>query len=109
MPKAHRYQALPDDELTPAHPVPGVSIEVQKDHMRELRNAQNRIADSHAIRDSLMQAWALSNTLSRDDMALATGLHKSRVDQLIREATERDIARLNEAARERVARHMRIR
>jgi hypothetical protein len=106
MPKPHRYQRLPDGELTPTRPVPGVSIEVQQDHMRELREAQNRIVDGHAVRDSLMQAWALSNTLSRHDMALATGLAKSRVDQLIREATERDIAIRNRAARERVGRHM---
>lgn len=32
-----------------------------------------------------MTAWALSNSLSRDDMAIATGLAKSRVDQIIRE------------------------
>lgn len=74
--------------------------------MRELRQAQNQIADGHAVRDGLMHAWALSNTLSRHDMALATGLAKSRVDQLIREAAERDIARRNAAAAERLARHM---
>ena len=49
--------------------------------MRELRQAQNLIADGHAVRDGLMHAWALTNTLSRRDMALATGLAKSRVDQ----------------------------
>lgn len=106
MPKVHRYASLPDDALKPGHPIPGVSIEVQEAHMRELRKAQNQIADSHAVRDGLMQAWALSNTLSRHDMALATGLAKSRVDQLIREAAERDIATRNAAAAARVARHM---
>jgi hypothetical protein len=39
-------------------------------------------------------------------MVLATGLAKSRVDQLVREAAERDIARCNAAAAERVARHV---
>jgi hypothetical protein len=106
MPKPHRYDALPDDHLTPTHPVPDVPIEVQAAHMRELREAQNRIADSHAVRDGLMHAWALSNTLSRHDMALAAGLAKSRVDQLIREAAEREIVRRNAAAAELVARHM---
>jgi hypothetical protein len=33
-----------------------------------------------------MAAWALSNSLSREDMAIATGLAKSRVDQIIRES-----------------------
>jgi hypothetical protein len=32
-----------------------------------------------------MTAWALSNSVSREDMAIATGLAKSRVDQIIRE------------------------
>jgi hypothetical protein len=105
VPKQHRYERLPEEKLTPTRPVSGVPIEVQEEHMRVLRQAQNQIADAHAVRDGLMQAWALSNTLSRHDMALATRLAKSRVDQLIREATERDIAKRNEAARELVAGH----
>jgi len=106
MPKHHRYNELPNEKLTPTRPIPGLPIRVQEDHMTELRDAQNQIPAGHAVRDGLMQAWSLSNTLSRHDMALATGLAKSRVDQLIREATERDIVRRNKAARERVARHM---
>lgn len=106
MPKAHRYERLPDDDLAPTRPIPDLPIEVQVAHMRELREAQNQIADGHALRDGLMHAWALSNTLSRDDMAVATGLAKSRVDQVIREAAERDIGRRNKAAAERVERHM---
>jgi hypothetical protein len=106
MPKDHRYSLLPDEALTPTRPVPGVPLVVQEDHMRELREAQNQIANGHAVRDGLMQAWALSNTLSRHDMAVATGLAKSRVDQLIREASERDIARRNREAAQRVRRHM---
>ena len=74
--------------------------------MLELRLAQNQIPAGHVLRDGLMQAWSLSNTLSRHDMAVATGLAKSRVDQLIREAAECDIARRNEAGREQIARHM---
>jgi hypothetical protein len=106
MPKAHRYTLLPDDGLEPIAPVPDVPIAVQQEHMRELRQAQNQIANGHAVRDGLMHAWALSNTLSRHDMAVATGLAKSRVDQLVREAAERDIARGNAAAAESVRRHM---
>lgn len=106
MPKSHRYSHLPEEPLAPSRPVPGAPIAVQVEHMRELREAQNQIADAHAIRDGLMHAWALSNTLSRHDMAVATGLAKSRVDQLIREATERDITRRNAAAAERLGRHM---
>lgn len=74
--------------------------------MLELRRAQNGIVNGHAIRDGLMLAWSLSNTLSRHDMALATGLAKSRVDQVIREASEREIVQRNAAAAERVRRHM---
>ncbi len=106
MPKRHRYELLADEQLTPTRPVPGVSIEAQQGLMRELRDAQNEIVNGHAIRDGLMQAWALSNSLSRHDMALATGLAKSRVDQLIREATERQIAARNAAAAAQVQRHM---
>lgn len=106
MPKSHRYDSLPDEGLIPTRPVPGVSIDVQRAHMRELRDAQNQIVNSHAVRDGLMMAWALSHTLSRHDMAVATGLAKSRVDQLIREANDREIIRRNAAAAERVGRHM---
>src|SRR4051794_33079783 len=106
MPKSHRYERLPDDVLAPTRPIRDVPIDVQAGHMRELRGAQNQIADGHAVRDGLMHAWALSSTLSRHDMAVATGLAKSRVDQLIREAAERQVATWNAVARERVARHM---
>jgi hypothetical protein len=104
MPKTHRYEALPKDDLHPTKPVPGVPIAIQTAHMHELREAQNQIADAHAVRDGLMHAWSLSNTLSRHDMAVATGLAKSRVDQLIREAAEKDIARRNAAAAKRLRR-----
>ena len=92
MSKKHRHDALPPTPLTPTKPVPGVALRVQIEHMEELRHTQNDIAAGYLRRDQLMQAWALSNTLSREDMAVATGLAKSRVDQLIRETTERDMA-----------------
>jgi hypothetical protein len=104
MPKHHRHELLSDEPLEPTRPVPGVSLEVQIKHMLELRAAQNDIAQGFLRRDQLMQAWALSNTLSREDMAIATGLAKSRVDQLIREITLRDAAIRNATAAERMAR-----
>jgi hypothetical protein len=74
--------------------------------MRELRDLSNGIASAYRRRDELMQALALSNSLSREDMARATGLAKSRVDQIIRELTEQDQRRRNAEALERVRRHM---
>lgn len=106
MPKRHRLDHLPlAPALEPTRPIPDVSIESQRAKMVELREAQNGIADRFEQRDRLMQAWAGSNTLSRHDMAAATGLAKSRVDQLIRELTERDMAMATAAGRALVARH----
>jgi hypothetical protein len=45
----------------------------------------NEIPLGYQKRDGQMTAWALSNSVSRGDMAIATGLAKSRVDQIIRE------------------------
>ena len=53
--------------------------------MRALRVIHNEIPLGYQKRDGQMTAWALSNSLSREDMATATGLAKSRVDQIIRE------------------------
>jgi hypothetical protein len=53
--------------------------------MRALRAIHNEIPLGYQKRDGQMTAWALSNSLSRVDMAIATGLAKSRVDQIIRE------------------------
>jgi hypothetical protein len=90
-----------DGPLTPTSPVPGVSIEVQAEHMRELRRTE-----SHARRVALMHAWALSNSLSRDDMAIATNLTTSDVSLLIHESAQRDIARKGALAAEHIRRHM---
>ena len=54
--------------------------------MRALRAIHNEIPLGYQKRDGQMTAWALSNSLSREDMASATGLAKSRVDQIIRES-----------------------
>jgi hypothetical protein len=81
----HRHDILPDVHLKPTHPVPHVPIEIQAASMRNLRAMHNEIPLGYQKRDGQMTAWALSNSLSREDMAIATGLAKSRVDQIIRE------------------------
>lgn len=74
--------------------------------MREIRELSNGIAAGYRRRDELFQALALSNSLSREDMARAAGLNKSRVDQIIRELTQQDQERKNRAAADMVRRHM---
>ena len=74
--------------------------------MRKLRAMHNEIPNGFIRRDRQMQAWALSNSLSRQDMAVAVGLAKSRVDQIIRDLTLLDQARNAREAYERLRRHM---
>ena len=74
--------------------------------MRELRAMHDQIPNGYLKRDRQMQAWALSNSLSRRDMAIATGLVKSRVDQIIRDLPLSDDARKAHEAVERVRRHL---
>ena len=76
--------------------------------MRRLRAAHNQAALGYRERDGLMAAWALSNSLSRQDMAAATGLAKSRVDQIIREMYELERGLAARECADRVARHTRI-
>ena len=66
----------------------------------------NTISDGFLRRDRQMQAWALSNSLSRQDMAAAVGMHKSRVDQIIRDLTLADRAIKAQRALEQMRRHM---
>lgn len=106
MPRAHRHDRLPEDNLWPTDTRPDMDPADQAAHMRELRAAQNGIADGYSNRDELLLAWATSNALSRSDMAVATGLAESRVNQIIRELAELYQHRRNVAAAERVARHM---
>jgi hypothetical protein len=101
-----RYQTLPDEELRPTRPVHGVPVELQAESMHKLREMHNEIPNGFVKRDRQMQAWALSNSLSRQDMAIAVGLAKSRVDQIIRDLTLMDQARRAREAYERLARHM---
>jgi hypothetical protein len=101
-----RYQVLPDANLQPTRPVPDVPVTTQAESMRELRAMHNEIPSGIISRDRQMQAWALSNSLSRHDMAIAVGMHKSRVDQIIRDLTLLDNARKAREALERLRRHM---
>jgi hypothetical protein len=81
----HRHDLLPDEDLRPTHPVPHVALDVQAASMCTLRALHNEIPLGYQRRDGQMTAWALSNSLSRPDMGIATGLAKSRVDQIIRD------------------------
>lgn len=102
----HRYTRLPLDDLQPENPVHGVAIEGQAEAMRELRELHNSIGSSYRARDERMMALALSDSLSRQDMAVAVGLNKSRIDQILRELALADQHLKNVAAAERVGRHM---
>lgn len=104
--RSHRHRVLPDVDLRPTNPIPDVPVDRQSREMRRLRDAHNRIALGYRERDEIMVALTLSNSLSRHDMALATGLAKSRVDQIIRETYETDRAEVAQAAMARVARHL---
>jgi hypothetical protein len=74
--------------------------------MVRLRRIQQGIAIGYRDRDDRLVALATSNSLSRHDMALATGLAKSRIDQIIRETYTRDQAHAARANLARVQRHM---
>ncbi|HEX7298908.1 MAG TPA: hypothetical protein VF257_07855 [Solirubrobacteraceae bacterium] len=104
--RPHRYALLPDEDLQPTDPVPHVPVKRQAEAMRELRSMHNQIPNGYLKRDRQMQAWALSNSVSRRDIAVATGLVKSRVDQIIRDLTLADDARKAREAVERVRRHL---
>lgn len=96
---------LAEVSLTPIQPISDVSLESQADKMRELRAAQNRGARGYRERDDLMVAWALSNTLSRADMAVAIGRAPSRVNQIIRSTAARENEMRAQALHSRAARH----
>lgn len=59
----------------------------------------------HELPDQLV-AWANSNSLSRQDMAVATGLSVDQVSQIIRQTAERDQSMKARALRAQAARHM---
>ena len=103
--RGRQDEVLPEAELLPAQPVPNVSIESQAEKMRKLRAAQNRGACGYRERDELMVAWALSNTLSRGDMAIAIGRAPSRVNQIIRSTSAQEAEIKTRELHARAARH----
>ena len=107
MTRALRYQTIPDRALWPSHTPGGVDAQRQAEAMQELRELSNQIARAYSERDQRLLALALSYSLSRRDMAIATGLSKSRVDQIIAESATRHDAAQNAAAQQRVRRHLR--
>lgn len=101
-------EVLPEVDLCPTQPIPNVSLESQAEKMRELRAAQNGGARGYRERDNLMAAWALSNTLSRADMAVAIGRAPSRVNQIIRATAIREAEIRTRELQARAARHMTV-
>lgn len=89
MPRPRRHDKRPDENLVPTWTPAGVDRDRQIEDMYELRRLSNAIAQAYFARDDKMLALSLSNSLSRTDMARATGLNKSRVDQSIREQADR--------------------
>jgi hypothetical protein len=102
----HTPRLLPDEPIEPTHTPPGITVEAQRDILRELRQLQNAIPTAQFARDDRLAALALSGSVSRRDMATACGLNKSRVDQIIVVHTQRLQDQRNAVLRERVRRHM---
>ena len=75
---------LPEDELTPTHTPLGVDPARQAEYLRELRALENQGRQAEFDRNDFIVARALSNSLSRPDMARAIGVSRSRIDQIIR-------------------------
>jgi hypothetical protein len=105
MPRPHRHATI-DEDLLPSWTTRSHDYARQVESMREIRELTNNVAGAYRRRDELFHALALSNSLSRQDMARAAGLNKTRVDQIIREMAEEDQRRKNVEAEERVRRHM---
>jgi hypothetical protein len=105
VPRPHRHATI-EDELLPTWTTRSHDHARQVESMREIRALSNNVAAAYRRRDELFHALALSNSLSRHDMARAAGLNKTRVDQIIREMAEEQEQRRNVAAEQRVRRHM---
>jgi hypothetical protein len=74
--------------------------------MREIRVLSNNIAGAYRERDQLLAALALSQSLSRADMARAAGLSKPRIDQILYEVAIENARRQQAEGEARVRRHM---
>lgn len=108
MPRAHRYSISDVDhaELVPTWTTRAHDYERQIEAMREIRVLSNNIAGAHRERDQLLGALALSQSLSRADMARAAGLSKPRIDQILYEVATENALRQQYEGEERVRRHM---
>lgn len=106
MPRAHRYTTV-DEDLLPTWTTRSHDYEGQVESMRKIRELSNSIATAHRERDQLMAALALSNSLSRPDMARAAGLSKARIDQILFEVAEEHRQRHQREGEARVKRHSR--
>jgi len=107
MPRTHRYATV-DNDLLPTWTTRSHDYDRQVASMREIRELSNGIASAHRQRDQRLAALALSNSLSRVDMARAAGLSKARIDQILFEVSEENQQRKNIEADERERRHSRI-
>jgi hypothetical protein len=106
MPRTHRYTTQ-DDDLLPTWTTRSHDYARQVEAMREIQELSNDIAGAHRQRDQRLAALALSNSLSRADMARAAGLSKARIDQILFDVAEEDRKRRNLEAEERIRRHER--
>lgn len=107
MPRSHRYStATHDGELVPTWTTRSHDYARQVEAMREIRELSNGIATAHRQRDQLLAALALSQSLSRADMARAAGLSKPRIDQILHEVATENALRQQAAGEARVLRHM---
>jgi hypothetical protein len=85
---------------------PGVTVEKQREILRELRGLQNAIPEAQLVRDDRLAALSLSGSVTRRDMARACGLNKSRIDQIIATQAQRLQDERKAAPVERVRRHL---
>jgi hypothetical protein len=108
MPRSHRYSTSPLDkrDLLPTWTTRSHDFDRQVESMREVRELSNNIAGAHRERDELLAALALSQSLSRADMARAAGLSKPRIDQILYEVAMENAGRRQAEGEARVRRHM---
>jgi hypothetical protein len=99
-------RTLPDEPIEPTYTPLGMTVEVQREILCELRQLQNAIPAAQLQRDDRLTSLALSGTVTRKDMARACGLNKSRIDQIIAAHAHRIQAIRNAAAEARMRRHM---
>ena len=79
-----------DVELRPTSKKRGVDDELGAEHMRRLRALHNAVADAYTARDMLIYELGTSpGGLTRQDMATACGMNKSRIDQIIEQIQQK--------------------